>query len=168
MMKTSNLDGLSTSRLVKITCSRKMLHSNLYRDYPDWRFSWVSSVSPGKCRDLTYVILQKLPSQFFPIHRSSVHHPLLYDLDTVSIIKEPIIQFIRGARSNVVGWGRKVGGSIPDEVIWFFYLHNPCNRTMTLRSTQPLTEMSTRNPPGVKGRLAREADNITAVCEPIF
>jgi hypothetical protein len=34
-------------------------------------------------------------------------------------------------------------------------------------STQPLTDMSTRNLPGVKGRPAREADNLTAICEPI-
>jgi hypothetical protein len=38
---------------------------------------------------------------------------------------------------------------------------------MSLGSTQPLTEMSTRNLPGGKGRSAREADNLTAICEPI-
>jgi hypothetical protein len=38
---------------------------------------------------------------------------------------------------------------------------------MGLGSTQPLTEMSTRNLPGGKGRLARKADNLTAICEPI-
>jgi hypothetical protein len=35
-----------------------------------------------------------------------------------------------------------------------------------LGSTQPLTEMSTRNLPGGKGRPARKADNITVNCEP--
>jgi hypothetical protein len=34
-------------------------------------------------------------------------------------------------------------------------------------STQPLTEMSSRNLPGGKGRPANEADNLTATCEPI-
>jgi hypothetical protein len=34
-------------------------------------------------------------------------------------------------------------------------------------STQPLTERSTRNFPGGKGRPARRADNLTAFCEPI-
>jgi hypothetical protein len=34
--------------------------------------------------------------------------------------------------------------------------------------TQPLTEMSTRNLPGAKARLARKADNLTATREPIF
>jgi hypothetical protein len=38
---------------------------------------------------------------------------------------------------------------------------------MTLGSTQPLTEMSTRNIPGGKGRPARKADNLTAICVPI-
>jgi hypothetical protein len=33
--------------------------------------------------------------------------------------------------------------------------------------TQPLTEKSTRNLPGGKGRPARGADNLTASCEPI-
>jgi hypothetical protein len=33
-------------------------------------------------------------------------------------------------------------------------------------STQPLTEMSTRNLPGGKGRPARGADNLIAICEP--
>jgi hypothetical protein len=61
---------------------------------------------------------------------------------------------------------RKVGGSIPDEVITFFNWPNPSSRTMALGLTQPLTEMSTRNLPGGKGRLARKADNLTAICEP--
>jgi hypothetical protein len=34
--------------------------------------------------------------------------------------------------------------SIPDGVIEFFYFFNPSGRTMALRSSQPLTEMSTR------------------------
>jgi hypothetical protein len=39
---------------------------------------------------------------------------------------------------------------------------------MALGSTQPLTEMSTRNlPVGGKGRPVRKADNLTAICEPI-
>jgi hypothetical protein len=38
---------------------------------------------------------------------------------------------------------------------------------MALGSTQPLTEMSTRKLPWGKGRPARKADNLTAICEPI-
>jgi hypothetical protein len=36
---------------------------------------------------------------------------------------------------------------------------------MALGSTQPLTDMSTRNLPGSKGRPALKADNLTAICE---
>jgi hypothetical protein len=48
-----------------------------------------------------------------------------------------------------------------------FNLPNPCSRILALGPTQPLTEMSTRNFPGGKGRPARKADNLTAICEPI-
>jgi hypothetical protein len=50
---------------------------------------------------------------------------------------------------------------------WIFFsnLPNPSSRTMALRSTQPLIEMSPRNLPGGKGRPARKADNLTAICE---
>jgi hypothetical protein len=61
---------------------------------------------------------------------------------------------------------RKVAGSIPDEVIGFF--NWPSRRTTALGSTQPLTEMSTRNLRGDKGRMAPKADSLTAICEPIF
>jgi hypothetical protein len=37
---------------------------------------------------------------------------------------------------------------------------------MALELTQPLTEMSTRNLYGGKGRQVRKADNLTVLCEP--
>jgi hypothetical protein len=42
-------------------------------------------------------------------------------------------------------------------------LANPSSRTMVLRSTQPLKEMSTRILQGGKRRPARKADNLTAI-----
>jgi hypothetical protein len=39
---------------------------------------------------------------------------------------------------------------------------------MALESTQPLTEMSTKILPGGKERPALKADNLIAICEPIF
>jgi hypothetical protein len=39
-------------------------------------------------------------------------------------------------------------GSISDYIIGFFSRPNASSRTMALGSTQPLTEMSTRNLPG--------------------
>jgi hypothetical protein len=41
--------------------------------------------------------------------------------------------------------GRKVAGSIPDEVIGFSNLTNPSSHTMALESSQALTEMNTTN-----------------------
>jgi hypothetical protein len=56
------------------------------------------------------------------------------------------------ARGSVVGWGTvlQAGRSpvlVPDDVD-IFNLPDPSSRTMALRSTQPLTEMCTRNLPG--------------------
>jgi len=52
-----------------------------------------------------------------------------------------------GVRGGALSWGTalQVAGSIPDGVIGIFHWHNPSGRTMALGSTQPLTEMSTRN-----------------------
>jgi hypothetical protein len=57
-------------------------------------------------------------------------------------------------------------GSIPDEVTGFLNSPNPSSRITALGLTQPLTEMSTRNLPGGKGRPVRKADNLTTICEP--
>jgi len=56
---------------------------------------------------------------------------------------------------------RKVAGSIPNGVNGIFYWHNPSGRTMALGSTQPLTEMSTRNIFKGERRPVRKADNLT-------
>jgi hypothetical protein len=76
-----------------------------------------------------------------------------------------------GVRSSVVGWGTtlQAGRSqdqIPDEVD-FFNLPNSSSCTIALWSTQPLKETSTRNISGGEGWLARKADNLTAIYEPI-
>jgi hypothetical protein len=47
------------------------------------------------------------------------------------------------------------------------FTSDPSSRTVALGSTQPVTEMSTSNLPGGKGRPARKADNLTVICEPI-
>jgi hypothetical protein len=63
------------------------------------------------------------------------------------------------------GW---VADLIPDEVIRNFSWPNSSSCTRTLGPTQPLTEISTRNLPVGKGRLARKANNLTAICELII
>jgi hypothetical protein len=70
---------------------------------------------------------------------------------------------LQGACSSLVGWGtilQVVGSWDRVPIRWiFFNLPNPSSHAMALRSTQPLTEMSTRNLPGGEGRPARKADN---------
>jgi hypothetical protein len=78
--------------------------------------------------------------------------------------------YLEGARCSIVGWGTmlQAGRSpvrVPDEVD-FFNLPNPSSRTMALGSTQPLTEMSTRDLPEGKKRPACRADNLAAIYEP--
>jgi hypothetical protein len=63
---------------------------------------------------------------------------------------------------------RKIVCFILDEVIdVFFNLPNPSSRTVFLGSTEPLTEMSTRNFPQGKKPPIHTAD-LTAICESIF
>jgi hypothetical protein len=61
---------------------------------------------------------------------------------------------------------QKVSGSCPNEVD-VFNLPKSFSRTMALGSTQPLSEMSTRNILGGKGWPGLKADKLTAICEPI-
>jgi len=51
-----------------------------------------------------------------------------------------VAQWLRCYATN-----RKVASSIPAGIIGIFHWYNPSDRTMALGSTQPLTEMSTRN-----------------------
>jgi hypothetical protein len=80
-----------------------------------------------------------------------------------------------GARQNGrlrrYATSQKVTGSNSDEAIGYIYIFSnlpiPYSCIMVLGSTHPVTEMSTRNPPGGKGWLARKADNLTAISGPI-
>jgi hypothetical protein len=76
---------------------------------------------------------------------------------------------IIGARGNVVGWGtmRQAGSSRVRFPVRSLDFSIDLIIPAALWSTQPLTEMSTRNLPGGKGRPARKADNFTVICEPI-
>jgi hypothetical protein len=82
-----------------------------------------------------------------------------YQPDGRSIVKLLITMLIYillqtlGARGSVVGWGTMLQAGRSRfrflmRSLDFFYLPNPSSRTMALGSTQPLTEMSTRNIPG--------------------
>ena len=92
--------------------------------------------------------------------------PGMYCIKTCrgSVIKSSIINYWvmrwRGwLRHCATSW--KVTGSIPNGVIGIFHWHNPSGRTMALGSTQPLTEMSTRNISWGWKQPVRRADNLT-------
>jgi hypothetical protein len=87
-----------------------------------------------------------------------VHHVVLKITNGLPWSLWGVLKFRHYAKS------RKVAGSSPDGVT-FFNWPNPSCRTMALGSTQPLTEMSTMNLPGAKGRPTRKADMV--ICEPI-
>jgi hypothetical protein len=55
-------------------CIQEVLASNLGMDtsYPDWGFSWFSSVPTGIYLDNTSIRSQPFPSKSFPTHYSSV------------------------------------------------------------------------------------------------
>jgi len=53
---------------------------------------------------------------------------------------------LKVARGGADGWGTALQtDSIPDGVTGIYHRHNPSGRTMALKSTQRLTELSTRN-----------------------
>ena len=58
---------------------------------------------------------------------------------------------------------RKVAGSIPNGVTGNFHRHNPSGRTMSLGSTQPLKEMSTRNISWGQRWQMHRADNLMTI-----
>ena len=81
-----------------------------------------------------FLVSNQLDAQFF------LHNMFIWIL----------YMFRAGTRGGAVGWGTalQAGRSrvrFPMVSLDFFHWHNPSSRTMVLGSTQPLTEMSTRN-----------------------
>jgi hypothetical protein len=73
-----------------------------------------------------------------------------------------------GARSSIVGWGTMLQAvrsrvRLPVKSLDFNW-SNPSSHSMALGSTQPLTEISTRNLPGGKGWPTRKGDSLAAIC----
>jgi hypothetical protein len=62
------------------------------------------------------------------------------EFNNCTVYSPTVAQWLRHWATN-----RTVVGSIPHGVIGIFHWYNPSGCTMTLGSTQPITEMSTRN-----------------------
>jgi hypothetical protein len=128
------------------------------------------------CSSETSVDFQRTKWHYIPEDRTlNKHH--VRTSDPILIIQLLLLGYLtgdsvsRGVHGRVVGSGTmlqagRLRGRFPMRSLNFFHLSNPSNCTMDLGSTQPLTEMSPRNVPGGKGRPARMADNLTAICEP--
>jgi hypothetical protein len=89
------------------------------------------------------IISSKLP---FIASSLSIHSYMLIVPNTHILMGHAVAQCLRHCATN-----RKLAGSIPDGIIGIFHWHNPSGRTMALGSTQPLTEMNTRNISWSKG-----------------
>jgi hypothetical protein len=74
------------------------------------------------------------------------YHTLWYCMDWCSCL-----------RQYATNW--KVVGLIPDDITRFFNWPNPSSCTTALGSNHPLTEMSTRNHPGVENVRAWKSQN---------
>jgi hypothetical protein len=79
--------------------------------------------------------------------------------------------FLLWVRGSVVGWGNMLQ-AVRSRVLFpmrslDFSIYLVFPRTVALESSQPLTELNTRNLRGGKGWPARKTDNLTAICEPI-
>jgi len=73
------------------------------------------------------------------------YNPVLRWLDFIlSYFRKTLSQHTHNPLGHCVT-SRKVAGSIPDGFNGIFNWQIPCDRTMALESTQPLTEMNTRN-----------------------
>jgi hypothetical protein len=94
------------------------------------------------------------------IYRVGQIYPQALSSLSVALV-ERLVEALYATRTS-----QTVQGSNPDQVIVCFQLTYFFQPHMAPWSIQLLTEMSTRDLPGSKGRPARKDDNITAIYEP--
>jgi hypothetical protein len=82
---------------------------------------------------------------------TSIHH----SNTASSVLRENYVLILQWQLTSIVHLiYMKVAGSIPDELLGFFDWPNPSSSIISLGSTHLLTEMSTKNFPGGRGRPA--------------
>jgi hypothetical protein len=123
------------------------------------------------CSSYTLLDLNQNPlslAELPVVHPTSTLSPQVWKYFV--IFQRQIITLINSMGHAVAQWlrhcatNRKVAWSIPDGVNGNFYWHNPSGRTMALESTQPLTEMSTRNNSWGKGGWCVGLTNLPLSC----
>jgi hypothetical protein len=152
---SSPLYRMQAFLLVK-TKERHVILSNAFphleaispRAYSDW----LSPSEPDLWRKLAYAQIPGLkPHKITP--SSATYTRTSSPINKSKFRKRLNIRnyiMLVGTRGSVGGWGTtlQAGRSrvrVPMRWIFFFNLPNPSGRTMVLGSTQPLTELSTRN-----------------------
>jgi hypothetical protein len=86
---------------------------------------------------------------------------LFLDVDCRIVLELILKSSSLGVRGSVFGYGTMLQAGRPQ----VRFPMSPSSRTVAVGSTQPVTEMSTRNLPEGKGRPALKADHLTAICE---
>jgi hypothetical protein len=109
------------------------------------------------------VMPSPLLRQINPVHKFAFSLSIIIITTITSILGQAVAQWLRHCATN-----RKVAGSIPYGVIGIFQWHNPSGRTMALGSTQPLTEMSTRNISWGKGGRSVGLTTLPTLCADCF
>ena len=108
----------------------------------------ISEVAPW-CQDRPRVLPAVSRIEFSPKERTTnvVYCMVLRTTGLWPCGNSVVYQVFWGARFGAVGWGTALLAGVTG----IFHWHNPSGRTMALGSTQPLTEMSTRNSSWVGG-----------------
>jgi hypothetical protein len=120
-------------------------------EYFGYTLVYCSDVKPGVIRAVTLLTSSGLYTLHFRQllwKKYPIRPNLTLHLKKMLKIVVYIEQYWCRERSSAILFcavSRKDAGSIPDYVSGIFHRHNPSDRTMALGSTQPLTEMSTRN-----------------------
>jgi hypothetical protein len=115
-----------------------------------WNALNISDTGEGYRWQWRYRFTILLLQETFPcLHKSRVQQETNVRVKYFHRTMYHLRRWMRDTRWRIWLWhsatSRKVTGLIPDGVNGIFYWHNPSSRTMTVRLTQPLTEMSTRN-----------------------
>jgi len=82
---------------------------------------------------------------FLSLSMPMIPHPYWYVFYLYSLHFCGYVSCLFLPRLKHCATSRKVAGYIPNGVTWIFLWYNSHGRSMALGSTQPLTEMSTRN-----------------------
>jgi hypothetical protein len=130
-----------------VQCSAGLSHPPAPRDQQGHYLRHWSSLNcehSGECYSVVFLACDYK----FTSHYTT---PILYatSIVRVGIKSQPLTRWRSWLRRCTTN--RKVAGSIHDGVIGIFHWHNPSGCTMTLGSTPPPTEITTRNISGGGG-----------------